>query len=774
MQTQLNGMTGQLEQILLALQSPAVATPRINDDVDDVADSDPSIDSDKSDDDADTYDRYYRDEYETVTSVQTTTPKSYENSAIVLSRGDICLWKSRSCLYFHVTVIATTFHQASSNLHYKVMLASEGTYVENVKHSDLFLDPASKPKSTGDSLPLSSGTTHFPPLRGVQAVRRVAARPITFQYGDVTLTTSPTICHVGDTIYWRHHSNLIQQAQIMRAVMPCNPDEPIVYDIMGLNNATARFYNVPHHEIYLDATTPTYDPSTLAPDEAPLTAIQRLQLAAHPGHSSQDIHRWGDMKASKFKWLYFNRAMKDIYLENDTTVAIERMYAKLQLNIESCHDSAIALLPDLSTLRPSDTFAARMLPPTTYNNYHEAQAFFKKLANHIRSLLEEPKFTARAPNARQGLQFIKSSDAHGLDMLFCMLTHTMPHLGALGFNPQKLIDALVLMNGDNVYDFMGKALEVEKSIRISHMTPSPDALISQIITEISKSQDHHQAISEIKSSFILHVRQFTLNVQYTKHDAVAVQYLLMAMDAPFLAVIAGIAPITPSSTRNLLSDPVSIRQKLLPSTANEDDDEDSRDGLTQAHMSLQMRSDEEVDPDVRSLRPSRSSTPRDGFKSSQRRTGNGTRIICGFCEEPGHHRDGCIKRGPPFWPDWHAKKVEQFNAKHGSRPEQKSDAAPPPPPKARFQPNLRTLQTTVEQVVGELEQQLEDNNAEGEALMCKAIAVRHVQSDDANQVIVQDQFDAQSDSGSVYALGSDTSSDLAYDDLELYDQPVNY
>ena len=69
---------------------------------------------------------------------------------------------------------------------------------------------------------------------------------------------------------------------------------------------------------------------------------------------------------------------------------------------------------------------------------------------------------------------------------------------------------------------------------------------------------------------------------------------------------------------------------------------------------------------------------------------------------------------------------------------------------------------------------MEDNNAEGEALMCKAIAVRHVQSDDANQVIVQDQFDAQSDSGSVYALGSDTSSDLAYDDLELYDQPVNY
>ena len=47
--------------------------------------------------------------------------------------------------------------------------------------------------------------------------------------------------------------------------------------------------------------------------------------------------------------------------------------------------------------------------------------------------------------------------------------------------------------------------------------------------------------------------------------------------------------------------------------------------------------------------------------------------------------------------------------------------------------------------------------------MCKAIEVCHIQSDDTNQVIVQDEFDAQSESRSVYALGLDTSSELAYD-----------
>ena len=83
--------------------------------------------------------------------------------------------------------------------------------------------------------------------------------------------------------------------------MPSNPDKPIVYDIMGLSDAASRVYNVPHHDIYVDATTPSYDPSTLDPEEAPLTAVQCHQLDAHPGHSSHDIHWWSDMKASKFK-----------------------------------------------------------------------------------------------------------------------------------------------------------------------------------------------------------------------------------------------------------------------------------------------------------------------------------------------------------------------------------------------------------------------------------------------------------------------------------------
>ena len=89
-------------------------------------------------------------------------------------------------------------------------------------------------------------------------------------------------------------------------------------------------------------------------------------------------------------------------------------------------------------------------------------------------------------------------------MLFCMLSQTMPHIGTLGFNHQKLIDALALINGNDVYEFMASSLKVEKSIYVSHIYPSPD-LIFQITNKISKSPEHHLATSDMKSDFIFFV-----------------------------------------------------------------------------------------------------------------------------------------------------------------------------------------------------------------------------------------------------------------------------
>ena len=76
-----------------------------------------------------------------------------------------------------------------------------------------------------------------------------------------------------------------------------SPNEPIAYDIMALIDVESKFYNVPQHDIFLDNSTPIYNPMSIISDKAPLTAIQHLQLAAHPGHTALDVNQWGAMKS---------------------------------------------------------------------------------------------------------------------------------------------------------------------------------------------------------------------------------------------------------------------------------------------------------------------------------------------------------------------------------------------------------------------------------------------------------------------------------------------
>ena len=145
------------------------------------------------------------------------------------------------------------------------------------------------------------------------------------------------------------------------------------------------------------------------PNEVPLIAVYCLQLTTHPGHSSQDINQWSATNAKHFKWLSFSKVLVNPTLDSNNPVAIGRMYSTLQLHIKLCHEDDISIVPYLSTLKPSDTFSVKMLHLTSYNSYHEALVFFKKLANHLHFLFEDPNFAAKAPIAHQGLRFIQSS-----------------------------------------------------------------------------------------------------------------------------------------------------------------------------------------------------------------------------------------------------------------------------------------------------------------------------------------------------------------------------
>ena len=134
------------------------------------------------------------------------------------------------------------------------------------------------------------------------------------------------------------------------------------------------------------------------------------------------------------------------------------------MTIGSCHELAINVLPNLASLTPLNTFESWNILPKEYTNCHSVLAFFTKLGLHIRFMLDSPSFAANAPTTQQGLALVESADASGWDMLLSLLSHCFPHLGVLSCNSQSLIDTLLLVNGDDVYEFMTRALNVEITI----------------------------------------------------------------------------------------------------------------------------------------------------------------------------------------------------------------------------------------------------------------------------------------------------------------------
>ena len=166
---------------------------------------------------------------------------------------------------------------------YKIMLTSHGTVVDNIHHQELYVSPNDPDSTTSGQMPSTTlSATYLPPLTGTNSIRRSMATPTTVSYIDKTLSTAPTILRQSDEVYYRHHSNLMDLTIVKTAIMPESPDTPIKYNLHPLSDNTIIFYGVPHDQIFINCSIPVSDPSQAAPPPVQLTALDRLQAAAHP------------------------------------------------------------------------------------------------------------------------------------------------------------------------------------------------------------------------------------------------------------------------------------------------------------------------------------------------------------------------------------------------------------------------------------------------------------------------------------------------------------
>ena len=85
------------------------------------------------------------------------------------------------------------------------------------------------------------------------------------------------------------------------------------------------------------------------------------------------------------------------------------------------------------------------------------------------------------------LDVIKHSDKTGWEILEHLLRHTIPYLGATGFDVDAKIKELQARHGMRLTDFLSKALiSICQSIRLSGINPSPNAILRHFISELMK------------------------------------------------------------------------------------------------------------------------------------------------------------------------------------------------------------------------------------------------------------------------------------------------
>ena len=663
-----------------------------------------------------------------------------------------------------------------------------------------------------NTTPSANRTQSVPPNKVDQdqeSTKQTQAKPSphkgrSMSFQGQTYVSSPIIYKAGDMVFWKHHSGLLVQVQINQVYI-CNPIE---YDIMLLTDGTTT--KAEHSDLFvlddptkLDVKSPTTSNVKIPP--VPLTAVQVLALTAFPDNCPQDIATWDNMDSAKFKLGSFVKLLAGLVIADNSIMAIDDFYMNLTTCFESCHMHGASILPALKTLTPADSITSKILPPTEYQYYSRAYAFMISVGRVLKELMEREITTRLAPNARRGVFAVVDSEATGWDILTSILKTTIPHLGALGIFPQQMIDELKLQNGDDIYQFLQKALKVDKTIRLSQLKPSPNALLAQTINNLCQSSEHRPYLFNIKSKYVEHIRMHTNNIQYEGDTVNTIITYLMAMDAPIHAVIANTSVSTPSTqllpAATTATDNNFFGQGFLQNLDDENEDDQHFD-LRHANINSNYQDqDNETDDDnlrVNSLRPVKSNLRKSSYDNnrsthqhSNRSQNNdssnyqGNRkqyqprpsspgLICDACGDINKHStEGCPYRGPNFIEPWKQRRADQYNLVHGDKPKDNIDRnASPKPPTARF--SNRSMKTEIDQISQELLTELE-NGTPADQLSHRALQVNFQGLNPPESRERGSSFDSHQDDPSVpFPIDQDFSDPLSFEDLDIYQSQVNY
>ncbi len=263
-----------------------------------------------------------------------------------------------------------------------------------------------------------------------------------FERDGITYVTSPVI-HKKDTyVFWMHHLGLRAQVQVLDVVVGSQID----YEIALLTDMSTHHASREQHFLVkktglLSSATIVHDTSQLAATS--LSAIQQLVLKAYPSATPADIKHWDHMDLEKLSLSSFKKGLAYESVVDNSIQAIQLFYQAIAMSCQAAHKCGAVIFPEFSSLKPTNTFVACILPPDSYQIYSNAIGLFNAIGCLLHIFLLHLNTTAHSPLASRGVQMVAESNTSRWERLFSILKNSILHLGAIEFNPQKMIDELV-------------------------------------------------------------------------------------------------------------------------------------------------------------------------------------------------------------------------------------------------------------------------------------------------------------------------------------------
>ena len=528
------------------------------------------------------------------------------------------------------------------------------------------------------------------------------------------MTTSPVMFVVNDEVYWRYTSDIFQAVRIMEVEAPTMIRRQPVYHVMLLNND--QEHDVRHDELFISSSRASIlDPQgVLMANSIDLSAMDRMNLAAMDNQATpRQIQLWSAMDTNNLKLSDLISSMKEITLPSDSLVAAKNAYAQISMALLAATRGKVDL-PTLTELSPMISIRSLMVPPTTYPKYAIAMSFYQAVCQVISNQISNESFAKAAPKARSCLRTVINGEKDGIDQLYHLLKNIFPFLGAFGFDPTEVINALVATDGMQIEAFIEQALDIESQLKLAGVPIQPNQLIKRFFAQLMRSSTFQPLLATKNHIFQEEMRLSGNKQEYTQESISSLSSYILRGNPPTTIAIQATSNGLPRdlsvlppqqsqrSTRfnkspfnkKIYAAMGSLRQGIIEDARIEHEgDEDDATVYDEADDKFDAKYFTEegqrdlistITPILKSLNIDVEQIPEELFQDLILAAISGIRDHDKNCEvcNGRHDADRCRARGINFLHPTLRKAVEQYNAIHGDKP--KNPPLPLTPPTARF------------------------------------------------------------------------------------------